>query len=74
MIRKIVTGALVGLGLLVATAPSASAATWYYTGYWYYSAAACEQGYRALVGGNPVDRPHECRYNPVGVYELWRVW
>lgn len=75
MIRKIVASALLGLGMLVVTAPSASAATWYYTGYWYNSAAACERGYQELVGGNPggVDRPHQCRYNPVGVYELWRM-
>ncbi|MGW0893903.1 hypothetical protein [Saccharopolyspora sp. NPDC002578] len=72
--KKFATGALLGFGMLVATAAPAAAVGWYYTGYWYPSAAACEQGYQDLVN-NPggADLPHECRHTGVGVYELWRV-
>ncbi|MEV5541009.1 hypothetical protein AB0L13_29570 [Saccharopolyspora shandongensis] len=75
--KKLMAGAFVGFGMLVATATSATAAPaeWYYTGYWYNSEAACEQGYQDQVGGpgGPgVDLPHECRSNN-GVYELWRM-
>lgn len=73
--KKFGTGALVGFGMLLATATPAAAAGWYYTGHWYNSAQACEKGYQQMVGGNPggADLPHECRRNGVGVYELWRV-
>ncbi|MET7289285.1 hypothetical protein [Streptomyces sp. NPDC005573] len=74
--KKFVVGALLGVSLIMTTATSASAAGWYYTGYWYPTAAACEAGYQQLVGGPTgpgVDLPHQCRYNAGGnVYELWR--
>ncbi|MEV0696839.1 hypothetical protein AB0I53_02820 [Saccharopolyspora sp. NPDC050389] len=73
--KKLLAGTLLGFGMLVATATSASAAEWYYTGYWYHTAAACEEGYQDMVGGpgGPgVDLPHECR-SVNGVYELWRM-
>jgi len=33
--KKLVVGAVLGLGMLVATATPAMALSWYYTGYWY---------------------------------------
>ncbi|EIE98439.1 hypothetical protein [Saccharomonospora glauca] len=75
--RKLVTGVLVGLGLLASAAPAvATVEEWYYTGYWYPTEAACEQAYLELVGSDPRGGglPHECRYNAgADVYELWQV-
>ncbi|MET8763317.1 hypothetical protein [Lentzea sp. NPDC004782] len=73
--RKLVLGAALGLGLLAASAVPALAGDWYYTGHWYDSAGACEEGYQQMVPpGSGGDLPHECRYNAGGnVYELWRV-
>lgn len=71
--KKFIVGSLVGLGVVVGAATPASAAGWYYTGYWYPTTAACEAGYQSMVAGQATDLPHECRLDAVGVYELWRV-
>jgi hypothetical protein len=71
-VRRMIITAVLGLGVLVATAAPAAAAGWTYTGYWYKTAAACEKAWQDAHGGpnNPTP-PHQCRYNAVGVYELW---
>ncbi|QWF80970.1 hypothetical protein [Amycolatopsis sp. CA-230715] len=69
--RKILAGTVIGFGVLLATATSASASDLHYSGHHYPSYDSCEAGYRDLVGNTPIDQPHECRWNPVGVYELW---
>lgn len=75
MIRKFLVGSFVGMAALVAiaTPAAASTASWYYTGYWFQTSAACEAFYQQIAGGSGgVDLPHECRpFN--GVYELWRM-
>ena len=71
--RKLLLAAACVVATSTANALPASAAGWYYTGYWYFSAPACEAGYQQLAAGKEFDLPHECRYNPVGVFELWRV-
>ncbi len=71
--KKFVAGTLLGFGMLVATATSATAApSWSYTGYWYHTRAACEAGYQKMVSPGSADLPHECRAKN-GVYELWRM-
>ncbi|GAA1988575.1 hypothetical protein [Amycolatopsis minnesotensis] len=73
--RKILAGTVLGFGVLLATATSASAADLHYSGYHYPTVRACEDGYWNLIPHGPGDPnwdgPHECRWNPVGVYELW---
>lgn len=73
--RKLVTGVLVGLGLLASAAPAvATVEEWYYTGYWYPTEAACEQAFWDSVNPLVPQLPHECRYNAgADVYELWQV-
>lgn len=65
-------GAVLGLGVLAATATPAAAAGWVYTGHWYHSEAKCHAAWQDMVGGPGVPSPpHECRRNSTGVYELW---
>jgi hypothetical protein len=71
-VKKLALAALLGFGLLTATAGPASASGYVYTGHWYSTKAACEQAWTDSHGGSGgTALPHECRYNAVGVYELW---
>ncbi|GAA3357534.1 hypothetical protein [Saccharopolyspora gregorii] len=71
--KKLATGAALGLGLLLATAAPAAAAGYVYTGKWYDTAAACEKAWSdAHGGGGGTALPHQCRHNAAAnVYELW---
>ncbi|WP_396287014.1 hypothetical protein [Amycolatopsis sp. PS_44_ISF1] len=72
--KRMVIAVLAGLSVLTAAAApaSASASGFVYTGMWYKTKSACEKAWQKGQGGplNP-SLPHQCRYNKVGVYELW---
>ncbi|WP_020124743.1 hypothetical protein [Streptomyces canus] len=71
-VKKLAIAALLGLGVLTATTGPAAASGYVYTGYWYSSYAACEQAWTNSHGGpGGTSLPHQCKYNSVGVYELW---
>ncbi|MFR9730694.1 hypothetical protein ACL03H_15840 [Saccharopolyspora sp. MS10] len=69
--KKLAVGAVLGMGMLLATATPAMAGGYVYTGKWYSSAAACEKAWENMTGGG-ASLGHQCRYNKGGnVYELW---
>lgn len=68
--KRFAIGAVLGFGMLLATAAPAMAEGYVYTGKWYNTAAACEKAWDDAHGGGP-SLGHECRRNAVGVYELW---
>ncbi|MCX2730164.1 hypothetical protein OOZ19_07915 [Saccharopolyspora sp. NFXS83] len=68
--KKLATGAALGIGMLPATAAPAAAEGYVCTGNWYNTAAACEPAWDDWHGGG-MSPGHECRRNAVGVYELW---
>lgn len=67
MIKKLVAGGLLGLGMLVATAAPAFADT--YSGLWYRDGRACDI---AALGAQATGHTGAyCWQDSVGVYELW---
>jgi hypothetical protein len=72
LVKRMIIAAALGLGVQAATATPAAASGYVYTGQWFTTKAACDRAWQNEHGGPGVPTtPHQCRYNPVGVYELW---
>jgi hypothetical protein len=69
MVRMLSVAAL-SLAAVLGGSATASAAGWYYTGYWTYTNAQCHQKWEDLHASTAAAQRHECR--PVnGVFALW---